>query len=171
MHTQEHQWRFLNTVALHELNNLERSSFVLLSNLSDRLDKLHRAQSNLQSHVHAALQTRHTQQLAPVMARLMAALTNLQPGWHAVQQSAKAVRAPRAFADEAARFCRAADRFVEAAAHAEVAEIAGVATGVGELASVVEQEVSVVLAAAAQVLQAGVVTERSAAAVVAANAT
>lgn len=39
MQTKEIQWRFLNTVALHELNNLERNACSQLEILCSRLDK------------------------------------------------------------------------------------------------------------------------------------
>lgn len=143
MQTKETQWRFLNTVALHELNNLERNACSELEILCSRLDKCSEEVATLTNIMEHCREKRARQlcnaiAIAPLQ-KLLKSLKQLSQVDHIVADNVHALPISNntTLVHELIRFESAAKHFRFIANRAGFTQLADVAHGIQNVAALV----------------------------------
>lgn len=165
METKENQWRFLHTLALHEMHVRERTACAELDNLSKRLDHLVTACESADRTLQTCRTRSFHQQITTLASTpVHQAVQQLQSSrYHNIAEhildADSAVVLPSRGADclveQFQRFRQCAQRFRDAVDRCGVDRIAGLADLVERLAATVAMESAVVVDTAAHVSRAG----------------
>lgn len=163
MDTKENQWRFINTVALHQLSIQERKACDELTALSARLQSLEATVDATDRLVRHCRAKRLHQQLHRIAAaplrRATSNLSNLDYPALAnavidANLSAPVPARANDIVDEVDRFNIAADRFREAASAAGLDHLVKSSDAMEQLAAITAIEAGVVVDSASQVTRA-----------------
>lgn len=180
MHTKETQWRFMNTLALHEINLLETKACSELDRLSARLDSLLNSITHMEALVSKCRAIRAREHFlsvaSPPMRQLVLKLKRMpkygyEHTCNAIIDSSHAIQTATNLSnedllEEIKRFRKAATEFGEASREHGLDDLVSVADMLDNLASVAAGEVGVVSCAAQAVADASVAAERRRAAMV-----
>lgn len=162
METKENQWRFLHTLALHEMSTREREACSQLDSLSERLDELLTAcdrtdrvvrrcrAHRFRQHV-ARVATKPVQQAAAYLsaARYISVANDL-----AIAENAIPVRTnATSVVEEITRFRKQAELFRRSAADVGIVQLISLAEVLEKLASTVATEAAIVVDTATEVTQ------------------
>lgn len=165
MDTKEHQWRLLNTLALHEMSAGERQACAELDALSARLESLVSECKQTERVVRRCRAQRFQQHLSRVAAKpIHHAVAHLRTARYfasaqMVVDSGNAIVIRREDAEtdvvgEIQRLQMAAERFRQSAADAGVFQLAPMADVLDDLAATVTTEAEVLVDAACDVTRA-----------------